>query len=208
MSIDTAASVLQTVSTIREQLTRGLTISVENNHSHYHLRNMEYWSETDCFNAPTITIGPGKWGVGAFESKVTCGTKGILCYELLLDERKLKNRLFLLIGWSAGNTTFIHLSPEVEEGYAEVEDEKSLPPSSLSVCATMATSAIANLKVEINPYLERITNVIKSPLLIPSPGSKFSITKYMEKSLQNAEEMVNGAFKYMGIEDESDHSSI
>ena len=64
MSIDSAASVLQTVNTISQQLARGLTISVGNNHTHYCLRNMEYWSETDCFNAPTITIGPGKWGVG------------------------------------------------------------------------------------------------------------------------------------------------
>jgi hypothetical protein len=64
MSIDSAASLLQTVSTISKQITRGLTISVNNTHMHYHLKNMEYWSETDCFNAPTLTIGPGKWGVG------------------------------------------------------------------------------------------------------------------------------------------------
>ncbi|CAI2184953.1 2356_t:CDS:2 [Funneliformis geosporum] len=238
MSIDAAASVIQTVSTIQKQLARGLTISVENNHCYYHLRNMEYWSETDCFNAPTITIGPGKWGVGAFKSKVTCGTKGILCYELLLDEWKLKNRLFLLIGWNvplvgdntyflqvahvdspnfpqtkyerkkvcdmlmeketiAGNTTFIHSSPKVED-YAE----ESISPVSLSVCATMATSAIANLKVEINPYLEPITNDIKSPLLIPSPGKKKSFTNYMEESFENAEAIINDAFKYIGMEDQ------
>jgi hypothetical protein len=64
ISIDSAASILQTVNTISAQLTRGLTISLNNSHAHYHLGNMEYWSETDCFNAPTITIGPGKWGVG------------------------------------------------------------------------------------------------------------------------------------------------
>lgn len=64
MSIDSAASLLQTVSTISSQLKRGLTISVNNSHMHYHLKNMEYWSETDCFNAPTLSIDPGKWGVG------------------------------------------------------------------------------------------------------------------------------------------------
>ena len=67
MTIDSAASVLQTVQAISEQMMRGLTISLGNNHTNFHLRNMEYWSETDCFNAPTITIGPGKWGVGLVE---------------------------------------------------------------------------------------------------------------------------------------------
>ena len=64
MSIESAGSLLQTVSSISKQMARGLTISVENSHMHYNLRNMEYWSKTDCFNAPSLSIAPGKWGIG------------------------------------------------------------------------------------------------------------------------------------------------
>ncbi|RIA90870.1 hypothetical protein C1645_822788 [Glomus cerebriforme] len=253
MSIDSAASLLQTVNTISGQLTRGLTVSVVNSHKHYYLRNMEYWSETDCFNAPTISIDPGSWGVGAFRSKVTCGTKGILCYELVLDPWKLKNRLFLIIGWNvpllgdntyfahiahidspdfprnrserkrlcgmlmksqirAGDSISIHISPEVEDCAVidendnddkdNKDEDKSL--TSFSICATMATSAIANLKIEINPCSESIRNKINIPLSISIPGQKFSFTRYMEVSFQNAENIVNEALKkYMFIREES-----
>jgi hypothetical protein len=64
-------------------------------------------------------------------------------------------------------------------------------------------SAIANLKVEINPYSESITNEIKGPLSISIP-KRFSLTKYMEENFQNAEDIVNDALiKYVGIKDET-----
>ncbi|CAG8585408.1 2741_t:CDS:2 [Ambispora gerdemannii] len=241
MSIDTAA-LLQTVSIIRKQLTRGLTVTIENYHLGYSLRNMEYYCETDCFNAPTISIGPGKWGVGAFRSTLTSGTRGLLCYELFGKEWSFADRLFLLIGWhvpvlgdntyflqiaqidsptfpskkserhrvfemlfenkiKAGSSTIaLHVNPTHVLDDAPKSADKETPEHYFSVCASMATTSIANLKVELYPYQQSLYYTAEGPIQISVP-ERISLAKLVEKSFVTAENIVNDALqKYMGID--------
>ncbi|CAG8586138.1 4740_t:CDS:2 [Paraglomus occultum] len=251
MSIDSAA-LLQTICTIRKQLTRGITVAIENFHEHYHLRNMEYYCETDCYNAPTISISPGKWGIGAFRSSMTCGTRGLLTYELQSESFALTDRLFLIIGWHvplvgdnsfflhvaqvespdfptkeaervrvyeflsrkkmrAGKSIFCYVSPEIvddqKQQVKEKEDGKAdnMPKSCLTVCASMATTSMANLRVEIHPYqFAQDEQKTEGTIHIAGPPQKFSFTKLMEERFANAEIKVNDALeKFLGIKPES-----
>ncbi|CAG8471241.1 1304_t:CDS:2 [Paraglomus occultum] len=95
------AVVSATLGTINKQLKRGVTISIENYHEHYILKNMEYYCETDCLEAPTISIPPAKGGVTAFKSSITKGPRGLLIYELksVNNAFNLAERLFLIVGW-------------------------------------------------------------------------------------------------------------
>ena len=55
--------VIATLNSISSRLKRGVTVSIENYHEHYTLKNMEYYCETDCYETPTISIPPVKGGV-------------------------------------------------------------------------------------------------------------------------------------------------
>ncbi|CAG8543347.1 3970_t:CDS:2 [Ambispora leptoticha] len=255
MSID-AAAVLQTVSIIRKQLTRGITITIENYHDGYSLRNMEYYCETDCFNAPTISIGPGKWGVGAFRSTLTSGTRGLLCYELFGKDWNFEERLFLLIGWhiestrlspkiltlkqvpvlgdntyflqvaqvdsptfpskrserrrvfemlfenrtkARSSTIALHVNPTRVLDYAPRSADEEIPEYYLSICASMATTSIANLKVELYPYHRPLNYTAEGPIQISVP-EQVSLVKLVEKSFVTAENIVNDALEKLGID--------
>ncbi|CAG8571430.1 1239_t:CDS:2 [Paraglomus brasilianum] len=214
------AVVSSTLGTINRQLKRGVTVSIENYHEHYVLKNMEYYCETDCLEAPTISIPPTKGGVTAFKSSIAKGPRGLLIYEFkgVDDAFTLAERLFLIIGWDvplvSDNHFFLRVAhveskdfPKMEperqrvlellfknkvkagnsiswDAYPEVvtdqivendDKEEAISKSGLSVSASMATAALANIKVELYPRQSASDEQEQGILRIgPPPQSLFT----------------------------------
>ncbi|KAI9594661.1 hypothetical protein BDF19DRAFT_444455 [Syncephalis fuscata] len=208
-------------SSVSSAASRGLTVSIENDHASFQLLHMEYYITCGhCFDAPKVNILPGRYGVGAFTSTFTSrGTRGCIIYTLAGPAgESLGSRLFVVVGWDvpliADNKFFMEVlevpQPEFPRILSErkriyeklsrkyvaagqtVQHHLEIPNrGGFSVAASMATSAIANLKLELHPlHLTRIGDDDKSgletPRLMkgPSPGL---ITKMVEESAKMVE---------------------
>ncbi|RKP28193.1 hypothetical protein SYNPS1DRAFT_20471 [Syncephalis pseudoplumigaleata] len=206
---------------VSKAASRGLTISIENDHPSFQLLHMEYYITCGhCFDAPKVNILPGRYGVGAFTSTLASrGTRGCVIYTLSGPAGEaLGARLFIVVGWDvpllADNKFFMEVvevpTPEFPRVLAErkriyeklsrklvvagqtVQHHVSIPErGGFSVAASMATSSIANLKLELHQlHLTRVhhddTSGLETPRLMkgPSPGL---VSRAMEGSAKMVE---------------------
>jgi hypothetical protein len=182
----TAGDVIDAVTTLRSSLkkasSRGLTVSIENEHPSLELLHMQYYIVGgNCFDAPKVNILPDKFGVGAFSATFSSrGTAGYLVYRIAgLSGKKLSKQIYLAVGWEVplvgANRSFLEILHVEHAEYPNVLGERRRVFKKLArrrmvaagqtiqrhirideetcftVSSSMATSSIANLKVELTP---------------------------------------------------------